>query len=118
MDLKTLVDSLNNWVWSPALIYLCLGVGLYFSLRGRFLQVRHFGRMIRLLMDGKSSDQGVSSFQALAMSLAGRVGTGNIAGVATAITFGGPGALFWMWMVAFLGASTAFVESTLAQIYK
>ena len=102
MDLKTLVDSLNNWVWSPALIYLCLGVGLYFSLRGRFLQVRHFGRMIRLLMDGKSSDQGVSSFQALAMSLAGRVGTGNIAGVATAITFGGPGALFWMWMVAWI----------------
>lgn len=118
MDLETLVGSLNNWVWSPALIYLCLGVGLYFSLRGRFLQVRHFGRMIRLLMDGKSSKQGVSSFQALAMSLAGRVGTGNIAGVATAITFGGPGALFWMWMVAFLGASTAFVESTLAQIYK
>lgn len=118
MGLEELVSQINGWVWSPALIYLCLGVGLYFSLRGRFLQVRHFSRMIRLLLDGKSSDQGVSSFQALAMSLAGRVGTGNIAGVATAITFGGPGALFWMWMVAFLGASTAFVESTLAQIYK
>lgn len=116
--MQDFVNAINDWVWSPALIYLCLLVGLYFSIRGRFLQVRHFGRMIRLLMDGKSTDQGVSSFQALAMSLAGRVGTGNIAGVATAITFGGPGALFWMWMVAFLGASTAFVESTLAQIYK
>lgn len=116
--MQEFVDLLNGWVWSPALIYLCLGVGLYFSLRTRFLQVRHFGRMLRLLMEGKSSEDGVSSFQALAMSLAGRVGTGNIAGVATAITFGGPGALFWMWVVAFLGASTAFVESTLAQIYK
>jgi AGCS family alanine or glycine:cation symporter len=74
--------------------------------------------MFRLLFDGKSTDSGVSSFQALSMSLAGRVGTGNIAGVATAIAFGGPGAMFWMWMVAFLGASTAFVEATLAQIYK
>ncbi|HWJ93188.1 MAG TPA: alanine/glycine:cation symporter family protein, partial [Telluria sp.] len=74
--------------------------------------------MTRLMMEGKSSDQGVSSFQALSMTLAGRVGTGNIAGVATAITFGGPGAVFWMWAVAFLGASSAFVESTLGQVYK
>ena len=96
MSLEEIVGKMNDWVWSPALIYLCLGVGLYFSIRSRFLQVRHFGRMLRLLMDGKSSNEGVSSFQALAMSLAGRVGTGNIAGVATAITFGGPGALFWM----------------------
>ncbi|KLT73494.1 sodium:alanine symporter [Neisseria arctica] len=112
------VNMLNGWVWSPALIYLCLGVGLYFSIRTRFLQLRHLRQMIKLLFDGKSSDEGVSSFQALAMSLAGRVGTGNIAGVATAITFGGPGALFWMWVVAFLGASTAFIESALGQIYK
>ncbi|MGL6072282.1 alanine:cation symporter family protein, partial [Craterilacuibacter sp.] len=112
------VNAANGIIWSPALIYLCLGVGLYFSIRGRFLQVRHFREMIRLMFDGKSSDAGVSSFQALAMTLAGRVGTGNIAGVATAITFGGPGAVFWMWMVAFLGASSAFVESTLGQIYK
>lgn len=74
--------------------------------------------MWKLLFDGESTDSGVSSFQALAMSLAGRVGTGNIAGVATAIAFGGPGAMFWMWTVAFLGASTAFIEATLAQIYK
>ncbi len=116
--MEKIVDFLNSIVWSNALIVLCLGTGLYFSLRTRFLQLRHFREMLRLLFDGKSSDSGVSSFQALAMSLAGRVGTGNIAGVATAIAFGGPGAMFWMWMVAFLGASTAFVEATLAQIYK
>jgi len=113
-----LVNSINAVVWSPALIALCLGVGLYFSVRSRFLQVRHLVEMLRLMREGKSSDQGVSSFQALAMTLAGRVGTGNIAGVATAITFGGPGAVFWMWAVAFLGASSAFVESTLGQVYK
>lgn len=118
MTLKELVDVINGYVWSPALIYLCLGVGLYFSLRTRFLQIRHFKEMLRLMFDGKGSDAGVSSFQALSMTLAGRVGTGNIAGVATAITFGGPGALFWMWMVAFLGSSSAFIESTLGQVYK
>ncbi len=112
------IDYLNGLIWSQALIYLCLGVGLYFSIRTRFMQVRGFAEMIRLMFHGKKSQSGVSSFQALAMSLAGRVGTGNIAGVATAITFGGPGAVFWMWTVAFLGASTAYVESTLAQIYK
>ena len=74
--------------------------------------------MLRLLFSGKESDRGISSFQALAVSLSGRVGTGNIAGVAAAIGFGGPGAVFWMWVVAFLGASTAYVESTLGQIYK
>ncbi len=116
--MKEIVGMLNGFVWSNALIVLCLGTGLYFSIRTRFLQVRHFREMFRLLFDGKSTESGVSSFQALSMSLAGRVGTGNIAGVATAIAFGGPGAMFWMWMVAFLGASTAFVEATLAQIYK
>ncbi|MGL6045386.1 MAG: alanine:cation symporter family protein, partial [Vogesella sp.] len=116
--MQELVDFLNGWIWSKGLIFLCLGVGLYFSIRSRFAQVRHFGEMIRLMFDGKGDSSGVSSFQALAMTLAGRVGTGNIAGVATAITFGGPGAVFWMWMVAFLGASSAFVESTLGQIYK
>ena len=116
--MNELVNTLNGLVWSPALIYLCLGVGLYFSLRGRFLQVRHFKEMIRLMFTGRTDEHGITSFQALTMTLAGRVGTGNIAGVATAITFGGPGAVFWMWMVAFLGASSAFVESTLGQVYK
>ncbi|OWK49278.1 Amino-acid carrier protein AlsT [Pseudomonas oleovorans subsp. oleovorans] len=116
--MNELVSTLNGLIWSPALIFLCLGVGLYFSLRGRFLQVRHFKEMIRLMFTGKTDEHGITSFQALTMTLAGRVGTGNIAGVATAITFGGPGAVFWMWMVAFLGASSAFVESTLGQVYK
>jgi AGCS family alanine or glycine:cation symporter len=113
-----IIGSINAVIWSPALIYLCLGVGLYFSIRTRFMQVRGLKEMLRLMFKGEKSPAGVSSFQALAMSLSGRVGTGNIAGVATAITFGGPGAVFWMWMVAFLGASTAYIESTLGQIYK
>ncbi|HEY4530493.1 MAG TPA: alanine/glycine:cation symporter family protein [Luteimonas sp.] len=110
--------TLNGLIWSKALIALCLGAGLYFSIRTRFLQLRSVPEMVRLLLSGKSSAAGVSSFQALAISLSGRVGIGNIAGVATAIAFGGPGAVFWMWVMAFLGASTAYVESTLAQIYK
>jgi AGCS family alanine or glycine:cation symporter len=82
------------------------------------VQIRHFREMWRLLLSGKSSEHGISPFQALAVSLSGRVGTGNIAGVAAAIGFGGPGAVFWMWIVAFLGAATAYIESTNAQIYK
>ncbi|MGM8910825.1 alanine/glycine:cation symporter family protein [Psychrobacter sp. 1U1] len=116
--MESLVNLVNGIIWSPALIYLCLGAGLFYSIMTRFVQVRLFSEMIKLLFTGKSSEQGISSFQALAVSLAGRVGMGNIAGVAAAIGFGGPGAVFWMWIVAFLGASTAYVESTLAQIYK
>ena len=88
MSMQEVVDFFNGLIWSKALIYGCLVVGLYFSVRTRFAQVRHFFGMLRLMMDGKSSDAGVSSFQALTMALAGRVGTGNIAGVAAAITFG------------------------------
>ncbi|MGP4907047.1 alanine/glycine:cation symporter family protein [Psychrobacter faecalis] len=116
--MEGLVNLVNGIIWSPALVYLCLGAGLFYSIMTRFVQVRLFSEMISLLFKGKSSAQGISSFQALAVSLAGRVGMGNIAGVAAAIGFGGPGAVFWMWVVAFLGASTAYVESTLAQIYK
>lgn len=112
------VRFLNSLVWSSALIYLCLGVGLYFSLRTRFMQVRGLPEMVRLTMSGKTSAAGVSSYQALAISLSGRIGIGNIAGIATAITAGGPGAIFWMWVMAFLGASTSYVECALAQIYK
>ena len=115
--MEAFVNYLNGIIWSSALIYLCLGTGLYFSVRTRFLQVRHFRHMIKLMFQCKSADSGVSSFQALAISLSGRVGTGIIAGVATAIAMGGPGAVFWMWLVAFLGAATAYVEATLAQIY-
>ncbi|WP_162046981.1 alanine/glycine:cation symporter family protein [Vibrio taketomensis] len=116
--MQDLVNFLNGIIWSPALVYLCLGAGLFYSIITRFVQIRHFFEMWRLLFSGKSSKKGISSFQALAVSLSGRVGTGNIAGVAAAIGFGGPGAVFWMWMVAFFGAATAYAESTLAQIYK
>ncbi|YCI76629.1 alanine:cation symporter family protein [Bacillus sp. R1-10] len=112
------ITALNGVLWSTPVIYILLGVGLVFSILTRFLQVRHIKEMIILMFQGKSSEAGVSSFQALSIALSGRVGTGNIAGVATAIAFGGPGAVFWMWAIAFIGASSAFVESTLAQIYK
>lgn len=116
--MESFINSLNNIVWSPALIYLCLGAGLFYSIQTRFVQIRLFTEMLRLLFKRKSGDSGISSFQALAVSLSGRVGVGNIAGVAAAIGFGGPGAIFWMWVVAFLGASTAYAESTLGQLYK
>ena len=109
---------LNGIIWSNALIGLCLGAGLWFSIRTRFMQVRGFAEMCRLTVTGQKSDAGVSSFQALAISMAWRMGIGNIAGVATAIAYGGPGAVFWMWVMGFLGASTSYIESTLAQIYK
>lgn len=116
--MEQIVNSLNSIIWSNALVVLCLGAGLFFSVQTRFVQVRLFVEMLRLLFRGRESKKGISTFQALAVSLSGRVGTGNIAGVAAAIGFGGPGAVFWMWTVAFLGASTAYVESTLGQIYK
>ncbi|MDG2107271.1 MAG: alanine/glycine:cation symporter family protein [Woeseiaceae bacterium] len=116
--MQEIVSKINGYIWSDMLIYLCLGAGLLYSVLTRFAQVRHLREMIRLTFSGKKSDRGISSFQALAVSLSGRVGVGNIAGVATAIGFGGPGAVFWMWVVAFLGASTAYIESTLGQIYK
>ena len=113
------VSNLSSWIWSPPLVALCLLAGLYFSFRTRFVQVRHFGEMVRLLSaNDKKQKTGISSFQAFAIALSGRVGTGNIVGVATAIGYGGPGAIVWMWIIAFFGAGSAFVEATLAQIYK
>ncbi|MFL1732207.1 alanine/glycine:cation symporter family protein [Moraxella oculi] len=116
--MEQLINSLNGIIWSPALIYLCLGAGFFYSLMTRFVQVRMFKEMIALMFSGVKSADGISSFQAFVIALANRVGVGNIAGVAAAIGFGGPSAVFWMWVVAFLGASTAYVESTMAQIYK
>lgn len=117
--LTSAIQTLYSWVWSPALVVLCLLTALYFSIRTRFVQVRRFGEMCQLLFNtDKSQKTGISSFQAFAMALSGRVGTGNIVGVATAIGFGGPGAIVWMWVIAFFGAGSAFVEATLAQIYK
>lgn len=116
--MNEIIESINAVVWSDALIFLCLAAGIFFSIKTRFLQVTYFREMISLLFKGESSKEGVSSFQAFAIAISGRVGTGNIAGVATAIAMGGPGAIFWMWVIAFLGASSAFIESTLGQIYK
>ena len=116
--MEAIVELVNNIIWSNALIVMCLGAALWFSLRTRFMQVRGFAEMCRLTVKGEKSDAGVSSFQALAVSMAGRMGIGNIAGVATAIAYGGPGAVFWMWVMGFLGASTSYIECTLAQIYK
>ena len=98
---------------------ICLLAGLYFSIGTRFVQVRRLREMARLLFStDKSQKTGITSFQAFSMALSGRVGTGNIVGVATAIGYGGPGAIVWMWIIAFLGAGSAFSEATLAQIYK
>jgi alanine or glycine:cation symporter, AGCS family len=116
--LEQIVNWLNGIIWSQALIYLCLAVGLFYTLSTRFLQIRHMKDIFRLTFKGQKSEAGISSFQALNLALSGRVGTGNIAGVATAIAFGGPGAVFWMWLIAFLGAGSAFIESTLGQVYK
>ena len=117
--MEKIVGTLNDIVWNPGLVVLLLLAGLYFSVRTRLVQVRRFGLMFRSLFGKRRTEgNGISSFEAFCIALSGRVGTGNIVGVATAIAYGGPGAVFWMWVVAFFGASTAFVESTLAQMYK
>ena len=116
-SMENVVSAINKVVWNPGLVVLLLAAGLYFSIRTRMVQVRRFGLMFRSLFGKRQGSFGISSFEAFCIALSGRVGTGNIVGVATAIAFGGPGAVFWMWVVAFLGASTAFVESTLAQMY-
>lgn len=116
--MEEIINSLNGLIWSNALILLCLGAGIYFSFVTKFVQVRYIKDMVKLLFNGQSSEQGVSSFQAFALALSGRIGTGNIAGVATAIAMGGPGSIFWMWAIAFLGSASAYIEATLGQIYK
>jgi AGCS family alanine or glycine:cation symporter len=118
MDLLKLSGSLDGFFWGQIMIILCLGAGIFFSIIMKFPQVRLIKDMVTLLLGGKSSENGVSSFQGFAMALGGRVGTGNITGVASAIYFGGPGAVFWMWAIAFLGAGSAYIESALAQVWK
>ncbi|GAA4518533.1 alanine/glycine:cation symporter family protein [Brachybacterium paraconglomeratum] len=113
-----LIEGANGLIWSIPLIGGLLVVGLYFTIRTGLLQIRNLPDMLDQLKKGETSPDGTSSFQSLMMSLAGRVGMGNIGGVATAIAFGGPGAVFWMWVSGFLGASTSFIECTLGQIYK
>ena len=117
--IERIISTLNGYVWSTPLVVLCLIAGLFFSFCTRFVQVRRLKEMVQLLFNtDKKQKVGVTSFQAFAMALSGRVGTGNIVGVATAIGYGGPGAIVWMWIIAFFGAGSAFTEATLAQIYK
>ena len=127
-----LITSVNDVVWGYVLIFALVGCGVWFTIRTRFVQFRMVGEMLRLLTDSavdtvetqvkERNDTGrrkhISSFQAFAVSVATRVGTGNLAGVASAIAVGGPGAVFWMWVIALIGSATAFVESTLAQLFK
>ncbi|MFJ8244321.1 alanine/glycine:cation symporter family protein [Peribacillus asahii] len=116
--MEQVVNWINGVVWSNALVFFCLGVGIFYSIVTRFTQIRNLKHMFQLLFKDKASEEGVSSFQAFNLSLGNKIGVGNIAGVATAIAFGGPGAVFWIWVMAFLGASTAFIETTLGQVYK
>jgi AGCS family alanine or glycine:cation symporter len=132
VELNELITTVNDAVWGYVLIFALVGCGLWFTIRTRFVQFRMVGEMFRLLTDSafdtvEETVQGqrernrrkhISSFQAFAVSVATRVGTGNLAGVASAIAIGGPGAVFWMWVIALIGSATAFVESTLAQLFK
>jgi len=117
--MSAIVDFLNTIFWGYVLIYGLLAVGVFFTIRLGFLQFRHFGEMFRVIRSAPETDKaGITPFQALTVSLASRVGTGNIAGVAVALYLGGAGAIFWMWLVALVGMATAYAESTLAQLYK
>ena len=130
MDLNALITQVNDAVWGYVLIAALVGCGLWFTFKTRFVQFRMVGEMFRLLTDSavdtvseqiqekQGQQKRISSFQAFAVSVATRVGTGNLAGVASAIAVGGPGAVFWMWVIALIGSATAFVESTLAQLFK
>lgn len=135
MELNELITSVNDAVWGYVLIFVLVGCGVWFTIKTRFVQFRMVGEMLRLLTDSAVDtvesqvketreakaivrQKHISSFQAFAVSVATRVGTGNLAGVASAIAIGGPGAVFWMWVIALIGSATAFVESTLAQLFK
>ncbi len=118
MNLLDLSVATDDFFWSKIMIYGCLLVGIYFSVLMKFPQVRLIKDMVKQLFGGKATDEGTSSFQSFAMALGGRVGTGNITGVASAIFAGGPGAVFWMWAIAFLGAGSAYIESALSQVWK
>ncbi|MEH6452812.1 MAG: sodium:alanine symporter family protein [Psychromonas sp.] len=114
-----IINMMNGVLWGQILVYLLVGTGLFFTVRLGFIQFRHFLHTFTVMRGSRKMDsEGISSFQALSTSLAARVGTGNLVGVAAAITVGGPGAIFWMWAIAILGMATSFAESTLAQAYK
>ena len=120
--IENLVGQINHYVYSYIMLYVLIGVGLFFTFKTKFVQFRLLGEMFRVITEkapvGKDGKKGISSFQAFTISAASRIGTGNVAGVATAIALGGPGAVFWMWVIALIGAGSSFIESTLAQVYK
>ncbi|UTV26538.1 alanine/glycine:cation symporter family protein [Photobacterium atrarenae] len=117
-SLLAIIGEVNGVLWGYLLIYLLVAVGIYFTIRLGFIQIRQFKHAVEVLKSGKDVDNGISSYQVFCTSMAARVGTGNMAGVAVALTVGGPGAIFWMWLIAMFGMSTAFIESTLAQVFK
>lgn len=118
--MDNIIGAVNDLLWGSVLIYLLLGAGLFFTIRTRFVQFRRFGMAFKTMLGSRTttSDDQVSAFQAFCTSLAARIGTGNMAGVAVAMYLGGPGAIFWMWLIALLGMSTSFAENILAQAYK
>ena len=118
MSFSEIISRFDDLLYTWCLIYMLGAAGIYFTIRTGVAQLRLLPDAFKCMMEKKTSDKGVSSFQALMIATASRVGTGNMAGVATAIVAGGPGAAFWMWLMAILGSASAFVESTLAQIYK
>ncbi|MGI5997692.1 MAG: alanine:cation symporter family protein, partial [Lutispora sp.] len=123
MDFMSIIKQINGVLWGPVMLFLLLGTGVLYTIKLRFLQVRRLKNIFKQTFGGifkkdNSKDQeGISSFQALATAVAAQVGTGNLAGVATAIAAGGPGAVFWMWVSAFFGMGTIFSEAVLAQTY-
>ena len=119
--LNNILSAVNDWMYTYLLLFLLVGTGIYFTIRTRFVQLRLLKESFHVLKEKAGEENGkkqVSSFQALMISTASRVGTGNIAGIATAIAAGGAGAVFWMWLMAVIGGASAFIESTLAQVYK
>ena len=122
MTFNDVLTEVNNFMYTYVLIIMLVGVGIYFTIRTRGVQFRLLKDGLKSMLEKKEKDETgkkkVSSFQALMISTASRVGTGNIAGIATAIAAGGPGAVFWMWVMALIGGASAFVEITLAQVYK
>ncbi|MFO7859178.1 MAG: alanine:cation symporter family protein, partial [Ectothiorhodospiraceae bacterium] len=117
--MDTIIGFLNTVFWNYILVYGLIAVGIFFTVRLGFVQFRHFGELFRVIVGSRHTDAaGISPFQALTVSLASRVGVGNLAGVAVALYLGGAGAIFWMWLVALVGMATAYAESTLGQMYK
>ena len=115
---QTIIGAVSSFMYSKLLVIMLIGAGLYFTIRTRFPQVRLFERACESVMEKPDDKEAISSFQALMVSTASRVGTGNIVGVSSAICIGGFGSVFWMWVIAIIGSASALIESTLAQIYK